>query len=275
MKMQRTANISAMTVGLVASLLPMVLHAQAGGAPFAGTYAGIDAGPAWASSSYQTNSGCVPLAAGGVFCIVSPDPSASNGVAVANSGSGNFNIKRLNYDAHVGHDWNIKNYIVGGEAEFGGMNISQSMTSNGLFPFPFLGTTYSVYDAISTSWLATLRARAGVVVKQQFLLYATGGLAFTDLKLSSGYNDNAVAPGFPGGSGSASKSNFKTGWTLGGGGEWQLSDAYSLRLEYLYVKFGSINLAVPLSNTSAFTQTMQTSADLKNQILRIGLNYRF
>jgi hypothetical protein len=46
-------------------------------------------------------------------------------------------------------------------------------------------------------------------------------------------------------------------------------------VEYLYVDLGSMRVAVPITNTSQFSQTMSVSSELTAQIGRVGLNYRF
>lgn len=273
--MHKTANIVAITTGLIIGMLPVLANAKSVTPPFSGVYVGIDTGAAWASSNYKTDSGCPPDGVNAVFCNASPAASSVNGTAVQNSGTGSFNLTRLNYDVHVGRNWNINNFVLGGEAEAGGVNISDSMTTTALFPSPFLGTSYTVRDSVSAHWLGTLRARTGFVVRDQFLLYATGGLAFTDMKVTSIYNDNAIDDTFPGGTGDAANSSFRTGWVIGAGGEWQVSEAYTIKLEYLFVKFASMNLAVPLSNTEDYTQTMNFNANLQTQILRVGFNYNF
>jgi outer membrane immunogenic protein len=262
---------SIIITSLLTAAIPVLSHAN----NYNGTYAGVDLGPVWFESSYQTNAGCVPQPGNAVFCNSSPDPSSVNGTAVANSGTGNFNARHMNFDLHVGHNWQIQNYMVGGEAEFGGWNISQARDANGAFPLVFLGNRYSLYDSISSTWLATLRARLGVVVKEKFLLYATGGAAFTKFDMTASYSDNAIGIGFPGGIGSNSRASFNTGWILGAGGEWRLTDLYSIKIEYMYLKFGDLHLVIPVSNTPAFQQTMQASANIKTQLLRVGLNYNF
>jgi outer membrane immunogenic protein len=126
---------------------------------------------------------------------------------------------------------------------------------------------------MSAQWLATLRARLGYTVTPELLLYVTGGIAFTDLKFASGYSDNAIDVTFPGGTGFG-KSGVAVGWTLGGGGEWLLDGPWSIKAEYLYLDFGSTSVAVPTSNTLAYTQTIHVDADLSAQVARVGINYR-
>jgi outer membrane immunogenic protein len=123
--------------------------------------------------------------------------------------------------------------------------------------------------------MSTLRARAGYIVASDVMLYATGGVALTDLSFRSTYSDNGNNGIVPGGSGTGSKSEVKVGWAIGGGGEWLLDGRWSVRAEYLYVDFGSMSVAVPTSNSPAFTQTMRVEADLSASIARVGLNYNF
>ncbi len=120
-----------------------------------------------------------------MFCD-STAASSANGSAVGNSGTGQLNLTRANLDAHVGHNWIVRNFIIGAEAEFGSLNLGETVIANGIFPVPFLGDAYTVNSSISTSWLGTLRLRAGSVIREHYLIYAAGGLAFTDFKLSSG-----------------------------------------------------------------------------------------
>jgi outer membrane immunogenic protein len=105
------------------------------------------------------------------------------------------------------------------------------------------------------------------------LLYGTGGLAVTNAKVSNPYfttnNPHDTA------SGSSSNSETRAGWTVGGGVEWAFAEYWSVKAEYLYVDFGSIstsaNVTLPPFNPNVFS----TSADLKANIVRVGINYRF
>lgn len=242
---------------------------------FLGSYVGINVGGTWGSSNYQTNPGCPLTSDNATFCGASPDPSAANGNAVAASGTGNFSLNGYTVGGHIGHNWVVNNILFGGEGDISSFDLSKSTHANGSFPFVFLGDSYALTESISTQWLATIRGRIGVTVKPRLLLYGTGGAAFTDVTFSSTYSDNAISDLFPGGSGGGKVSNTRTGWTVGGGGEWLLADRCSINLEYLYADFGSVNIPVPVSNTQAFTQTMNVNADLETQLIRVGLNYKF
>jgi outer membrane immunogenic protein len=239
---------------------------------FEGAHVGVSAGAAWGSTDYATDPGCPPSPGPAAFCILN-DP---NGTAVANSGTGELSSTGFTGGIQGGYSWQFANVVIGGEGDFGVFDLSRSVSTSGAFPPTiFAGDTFTLTESMSTDWLVTLRGRLGLVVAPQLLLYVTGGLALTELKFSSSYSDDAIGGPFPGGTGFGSKSGVRTGWTVGGGGEWLLPEGWSVKAEYLYVDFGSESIAVPVSNTTDFTQTMTVDADLSANIARAGLNYRF
>jgi outer membrane immunogenic protein len=240
---------------------------------FGRAYIGLNAGAAWGSSSYATSPGCPPAAIDAVFCNKAPEASARNGSSVAASGRGTLSSSGFTGGIHGGYNWQQGNIVLGGESDFGALDLGQSASAKGAFPFPFLGTTYALTDSISTSWLATLRGRLGYTVSPELLLYATGGVAFADFKIASSYADNAIDPTFPGGSGFGRRTEVRTGWVMGGGGEWLLNASWSITAEYLHLDFGSMGVDVPVSNTPAFVQRMRVEADLSAEVVRVGINY--
>lgn len=257
-------------------LVPTLGHAEEPTATFGGAYIGLNAGAAWGSSGYTTDPGCPDPSVDAVFCNTPPSSAAVNGTAVASSGTGKLTSTGFTGGVQGGYNWQMgRGVVFGGEADFGAFDLSQSATIKGTFPFAFAGTAYTLNESMSTDWLATIRARLGVTVTPQLLLYATGGVAFSDFEFSSSYGDNANNGLVPGGTGSGSLSGVRTGWTVGGGGEWLLTGRWSIKAEYLYVDFGSETIAVHTSNTAAFQQTMEVDADLSAHIARAGLNYRF
>lgn len=239
-------------IGVAAAGGPAAVRADDGGARFGGFSAGVHAGAAWGRSDYGTDPNCPPAAVDSVFCNSAPDPSAVNGTAVAASGSGKMSSRGLAGGVHAGYNWQAGRIVYGGEADFAALDVDETMTAGGAFPVPFLGTQYSVTNQTSVSWMSTLRARLGMAVTPDVLLYATGGAAFARIKLSSAYSDNATDATFPGGSGSASTDSVEPGWVVGGGAQWALDRRWSVKAEYLYADFGSVSVAVPLSNTSDF-----------------------
>jgi hypothetical protein len=88
--------------GFALALVPIDARAGQPDAPFSGFYAGFNAGAAWGSSGYTTDPGCAPSGTSSVFCEV--DASAINGLAVANSGSGDLSTAGFTGGIHGGHN---------------------------------------------------------------------------------------------------------------------------------------------------------------------------
>jgi len=95
-------------------------------------------------------------------------------------------------------------------------------------------------------WIGTIRPRAGVAA-DNWLFYGTGGVAY------GGTNADRPPVGSP-----------RTGWTVGGGVEFDSGKQWSLGLEYLYADFGK----------QAPSQSAASGED-RSQIVRGRLNYRF
>jgi outer membrane immunogenic protein len=102
-------------------------------------------------------------------------------------------------------------------------------------------------------------------------------LAVTKLKGTFAFSDTTL-DGSVFESGAFSKT--KTGWTLGGGVEVGLTPSWTARAEYLYVDFGnetitSNNLFLAFIPAPRPLQTFTHSADLRSNIVRVAVNYRF
>jgi outer membrane immunogenic protein len=111
--------------------------------------------------------------------------------------------------------------------------------------------------------LTTLRARAGYVF-DNWLFYATGGWAYSKVTFTDAVTSITAGPLGP-----SSISSNRSGWTVGAGVEYGIAGGWSAKLEYLYVDLGSV--AGVLGPTALIT----TNHTLTDQIVRVGINYRF
>jgi outer membrane immunogenic protein len=107
--------------------------------------------------------------------------------------------------------------------------------------------------------IGTVRGRVGYAADRA-LWYLTGGYAWADneLKLSG--------PAF---GGTLTSSKVHSGWTIGGGLEWAFADAWSAKIEYLYMNFAKENY---------FPGTLGTSGlgiDFDMHTVKLGVNYIF
>jgi outer membrane immunogenic protein len=151
-------------------------------------------------------------------------------------------------------------------------------------------------------WFGTVRGRLGFLISDQVLFYGTGGLAYGRVELSGISTVNGLLAGgilsgsvplTPGAS-SFSQSRTNVGFAVGGGIEGKFSywlpAGWTWKLEYLYVDLGSLDsvstfpgafvpaqLAPPgvFISTSPFTGPLTTHTRFTDNIIRVGLNYKF
>jgi len=194
-----------------------------------GFYLGGQIGYAWARDSGSINNpfpNTIPAIVG---------TAAALGVFVPNTIFFPFtlNPQGLIGGAHVGYNLQFGQWVVGLEGSVDGTTLSETVFAGGVCPL-FCGniTTRSGIQG-------SIRARAGIAF-DRVLIYATGGGAFAGIK--NFYNTNITAPPIPGvGPLFDSVSKTRSGWTVGGGIEYAVTNNWSVGAEYRYSDFGSYN----------------------------------
>ncbi len=114
----------------------------------------------------------------------------------------------------------------------------------------------------------TARPRIGFTA-DNWLLYATGGLAVTDLTAKFLWGDTFNAAELE----AATFSKIKAGYAIGGGVEAALGTHWTAKAEYLYVSFGKETAFGSMADQNNPGQVFTHSADLKAGIIRVGANY--
>ena len=154
------------------------------------------------------------------------------------------NDSSFTFGGYVGYNWQrcCSPFVFGIETDFNWQDASPTAFDREPPGAGGFAETTSLESTIN--WFGTLRGRAGYVVHDHLLLYATGGLAYAnvDHKFSDdcvGCGD-PVPPSFPADFGPFAQSNDKTkvGWTVGGGAELLHDTHWVLRAEALYVDLG-------------------------------------
>jgi outer membrane immunogenic protein len=265
-----TVAISA--VGASAADLPVRTYTKAPAvvAPFynwTGFYVGLNAGGAWNQSRAATTTVSDNSSVGYFSAPLVP--------AIALVGNQRINSSGFTGGLTAGYNWQVSSAVLGIESDFNYFGVKGSASGTARYPC-CLNAAFTVNSSVSSDWLFTLRGRAGVLVTPAFLLYGTGGLAVANVKSNFLFTD--AFPVTPGVSESASISTTRYGWTAGVGGEYALMNGWSVKAEYLYVDLGrasttSTNLT--LSPDTFPTNVFTHSVDLRSNIVRVGLNYKF
>jgi outer membrane immunogenic protein len=215
-----------------------------------GFYIGGNIGYGWGTANTTTD---VP---GGAFSgVAAPVYSSVASPSIKNHG--------FTGGVQIGLNQQVNNWVWGIEADFNALALRGSADTAGT---PAGSVALSSHTEVNTDWLATLRPRIGWAANN-WLLYATGGLAITKIKYSQVNTFAIIGPE------QASVSKTKAGWTIGGGVESALPNNWSWKAEYLYVSFGSV--ATTAFDPAGLGLVFNHSTDLKASIVRLGVNHKF
>jgi outer membrane immunogenic protein len=224
-----------------------------------GFYLGVNAGGTWGNTSNRisatTGSGTVTIPPGDVTTI--------NGI-----GANNSNELRFVGGGTAGYNYQMGQFVLGLETDFDSFSVKQSRSTtfqSGLLISP--PVTYTIGQRVTTDWLWTVRPRIGWAMGP-LLLYGTGGMAMTPIKLETAFATNRVPPD----QAVVAIDKTKTGWTAGVGGAWMFMPHLSAKLEWLYSDFGSVH---GTATTPTGFATITSEAKVRAHLIRMGVDYRF
>jgi outer membrane immunogenic protein len=253
--------------------------------------------PAPAGPTPYNFSGCYIGANGGYGLGTDiTDVNTSNGAAsiyanafTASAASGSFSYNatgglaggQIGCNYQPGRFW-----VIGAETDYDWAHISGSeaiATNLGTVNYsPFGPTTFGPYNNFagqSLDSLGTARAKLGLTMAgagmngyaDHFWVYATGGVAYG----GSTYNYSLAIPASSTLQ-TLSASDYRIGWTVGGGIEWAIWDNWIARAEYLHVDFGASSYyTVGSGRPQDVAAVLVASYNNRYEILRFGLNYKF
>lgn len=227
---------------LVALFLLMANPASAAG-NWSGFYVGANAGVGYGSGAFTDD------------CYFCATDSFSKGFFMA-GGQGGFN-------------WQSGAAVFGVEGDFDWSSLSRKGV---------LGADDSDFlrEKLELSWLASIRARAGLSVDNA-LVYLTAGPAFGHIDApGTEYCCNGVGGVSPATGQTFSKSGSRTGMIGGIGLEVMLQDHWSVRGEYLYFDLGSETVSqTPPTGSCATTRRCTVQNTLDGQVARVAMNFHF
>jgi outer membrane immunogenic protein len=118
-------------------------------------------------------------------------------------------------------------------------------------------------------WLVTARGKLGWTWWDKSMIYVTGGGAWAKIDASEFLAGNAFGTGHQ-------ESNTRGGWTVGGGIEYALGYGWSVKGEFLYVKFDNFNTFTtgPFSGVGT-GNVAPREVKLEDFVWRAGMNYKF
>ncbi len=194
--------------------------------------------------------------------------------------------------AHLGYDWeNFDGYSIHTDTGTFGQSISKRFTNAFagfqagynymITPHILLGVEADVsrnnagawglgmndgsFGQGVLDWSGTARGRVGYAVNN-VLLYGTGGFAWSDINFTR-VQISAFNPGAPAAT-VETASATRTGWTAGAGVEVGVMSNLTVRAEYRYVEYGTVNVAFPLSSRAWFLSS-------RSEEVLLGANYKF
>jgi outer membrane immunogenic protein len=275
-----------------------------------GFYGGLNMGVSFGRASADVNY-FAPAIFGTTVCN---DPVTEGALCI--NGSDTVTMNGPIGGVQAGYNWQNGSYLLGVEADFQGSGQSGTRNfttgfSTGTATLPGGGVLGPIPGTAAISitermpWIGTVRGRVGYVANQ-WLVYATGGLAYGRIEVDSSASASAVL-GPPGiGSPTCSAAVLtpgtcpvwgfsgsgvtKIGWTLGGGAELALGGNWTARFEYLFVDLGSFDTTftglggcfgvfvsasaeTACSVVAAGTGTIHST--ITDNIVRVGLSYLF
>jgi outer membrane immunogenic protein len=162
----------------------------------------------------------------------------------------------------IGFNYQFANQVVlGVEADAAFADLKDSATDRiDIFP-PDIYVTVNAESKIDA--FGTVRGRIGYAA-DRFLPYVTGGFAWANVTYSVDSTFVSGGTSTPNGGGSGSET--ATGWVLGGGLEYAITEHITAKAEYLYADLGSQNYGTAID---------PIDADVIVQTAKAGLNYKF
>lgn len=164
-----------------------------------------------------------------------------------------YDVDGLSGGVKAGVNFQSGSFVYGAEADIEAANITGGFVDR----IQNAGIGRDRYD-----WLASIRARMGYAVDRT-LFYGTGGVSFAHIENT--YSQVLIPP-----FASESFDKVRTGWTIGGGVDYALTDKVILGAEYRYTNFNAFSNV----STTAFPG-VTGEQDPSSHAIRLSVSYKF
>jgi outer membrane immunogenic protein len=224
-----------------------------------GCYVGASAGNSWGQSQHFTTAGST----------LNNPASALNILPAGAAITDSFDVSGFIGGGTLGCNWQWGAWVFGIEGDGSATNKSGQQFEGALVPVG--GTARASWiSETQERWLVTARGRLGLTNFWWFgpntMVYVTGGGAWAKIDTSEFLSGVVINR-------SLQESNTRSGWTIGGGYEYALGYGWSIRSEFLYVKFD--NFTTFTSGPFNTNIVSPREVKLEDYIWRAGLNYKF
>jgi outer membrane immunogenic protein len=203
--------------------------------------------------------------------------SSGFGIDLATAVPGQLNTRPSGFigGGQIGYNWQAGLFVWGVETDFQWANITGSATVTN----STASDTVTAAGSQKIEWFGTLRGRLGWTPTPPLLIYATGGLAYGQVKTNVSFTGFDITGGSPSSGASAvTKTDTRAGWTVGGGAEWMFTSQWSIKAEYLFYDLGTESIDQTLVLSSGFGggfTSIHSDAHYRGSIVRGGVNFKF
>ena len=242
--------VRSLALGAVASLgLAAAAQAEGWGGWYLGLHAGMGSSETDATRTITNNT---------YF-------AAANLTAVENASRMSLEEETFTGGGSLGVNWPFgEHFLIGAEIDASGFGNDTSGAATAI-AYPASAGTFSVTNSLEQTWLATARLRVGITTSW-FMAYATGGYAGADMRFTQTFSDT-FGLGIP--LQTIENSEFRSGYSMGGGVEVLIESGASIRVEYMHYDLGDIAANGPIATG---TTTSNGLAEVSNDVWRIGMN---
>lgn len=174
----------------------------------------------------------------------------------------------------IGHNWRVGPVLLGAEADLNYWHYRATESSQVSFPVNVGNRVLTSENSTESSYLMTLRPRIGFTFGEGSMVYASAGIAYTDLRynhVSEAASPNGVPITYRA---SVQKSMGKV---VGAGYEMAWSSNMKVRLDYQYLAFDKTSVTASAGQTFTDLQGSSITANFETKVhlLRLGANWSF
>jgi outer membrane immunogenic protein len=182
----------------------------------------------------------------------------------------------------IGYNWQFGAVVLGAEADYQWADQTDTtcggLCGNLVMPgvvFVGVGDATSVYQKVKS--FSTVRARLGWA-NDGAMIYVTGGGAWMKVDSTESISFGVI-PGFATVTSAASFSNTKSGYSIGAGIEMRLFANLTAKIEYLHLDVSGVTHSFFPGPGTLFVgpggSLTTTTGRIKDEIVRVGLNWKF